>query len=305
MRLLASNAGFSSQLNVCDAAGALQGHTLVKPAHIPGQQALGLKLVSVFPQNAKVGLPTVPGTIIVIDDSTGLLKGIVDGTFVTALRTAAGSGCATRALAKPAASRLVVFGSGAQAAAHIEAMLHVRPSIDCVTVVSKEREHAEKLCASLSPCAPSSSWQAVAAGDTPTLQACVETADIICTCTSSPTPLFDGAWLSAGVHINAVGSYRRDAAELDAVTMNRARVIVDTAAAAECGELAAPTFDYDKQVVSTLGQLLKGDVCGTPGTAGVRRGHAGIRETLSCESVFMYLHRISQFSSLLALPFRM
>jgi ornithine cyclodeaminase/alanine dehydrogenase-like protein (mu-crystallin family) len=251
------------QMEVKSHATETLGHTLVKPAHVPETGAFGFKVVSVFPGNSSRGLPTVPGVILVMNDSTGMLEGIVDGTYVTALRTAAGSGAATRRLAKPDSKRLMVFGTGAQAASHVSAMLSVRP-IESLTVVSRRVEAGFQFVASQLPPGSHVTASAVDASDSDAVRHAVSSADVICMCTSSNVPLFDGAWLSPGTHINAVGSYRPTAAELDPVTMSRAYTVLDTYAAMECGEihmnLASGAISKDVHIRGTLGGLLCGDV---------------------------------------------
>ena len=252
------------QMEVKAPGSPTTGHTLFKPAYIRESGALGLKVVSVFPSNAAIGLPTVPGTILVLDPHTGMLRGLVDGTYVTALRTAAGSGAATRVLARADAGRVLVFGAGAQASAHISAMLCVRP-VSSVTVVCRNpAAGAELVARARAERGGDVTWTVIPADDAPAVQAAVSASDIICTCTSSATPLFDGSWVTAGTHINAVGSYRPDCAELDAVCVSRCRIITDTAAAEECGEihggLATRGISRDSHLVGTLGELLCGAV---------------------------------------------
>jgi ornithine cyclodeaminase len=157
---------------------------------------------------------------------------VLDGAALTALRTAAVSGLASRFLARPDARRLVLFGAGVQAGTHLEAMMAVRP-IERVLVVSR----SEAPASSLVERAAALGLEADVGGPE-----AVRDADLICTCTTSERPLFDGAWLPEGVHVNAVGSYRPETRELDTETMRRAEVVVEerTAALAEAGELALP-----------------------------------------------------------------
>ena len=249
-------------MEIAARSGGPHGFTLFKPAHIAESGALGVKIVSVFPSNAAKGLPTVPGTILVLNDTTGMLEGLVDGTYVTALRTAAGSGAATRKLANAAAKTCVVFGAGAQAASHIEAMLAVRDLQD-ITVISRSVANAEALIAGIrSNYADVVIWAAVASSDAATVEAAVRSADIVCTCTSSATPLFDGRWLKPGAHVNAVGSYQAHVAELDTTTVQRSVMILDSEAAVECGEVhmnvTAGSIAMDTHVLGTLGALLDG-----------------------------------------------
>jgi len=136
---------------------------------------------------------------------------------------------ATRRLANEDAARLLIFGGGVQATSHLEAMLAVRP-VEHVTVVSRTSERAEALAA-----AARGSGIASVVG-TPRD---VAEADLICTCTSATSPLFDGRWLKAGTHVSAVGTHLPTARELDGATIGRAKVVVETRAVAlaEAGEL--------------------------------------------------------------------
>jgi len=130
----------------CPARAVLRGAhgpSLFKPALLPGaaggSEALGLKVVSVRPGNADRGLPTVPATIVTFDAATGLPDALVAATWLTALRTAAGSGAATKLLAKADSAHLVVFGAGLQAEAHVSAMKVARPSLARLTIVRRPR----------------------------------------------------------------------------------------------------------------------------------------------------------------------
>jgi ornithine cyclodeaminase/alanine dehydrogenase-like protein (mu-crystallin family) len=172
---------------------------------------------------------------------------------LTALRTAAVSGLATRYLAHPQAHRLVVFGAGVQARSHVESMRTVRP-ITHVTVVSRTRPAAEALCHAARQAGLSASVGGPEA---------VAEADIVCTCTTSARPVFDGTRLAAGAHVNAVGAYVPDAREIDAETVRRAAVVVETRAVAfeEAGDLllavaeGAITLEH---VVADLAELVRG-----------------------------------------------
>ena len=192
------------------------------------------------------------------DPATQTPEAILDGAALTALRTAAVSGLATRHLANPDAERLVIFGAGVQARSHLEAMVAVRP-IGHVTVVSRTLERARALIDEARDRGVSADIGDV--GD-------VADADVVCTCTTSDVPLFDGGLLAAGVHVNAVGSYQPASRELDTAAMLRARVVVETreAALAEAGELAIPidqgTF-RPEHVVADLTEVVHGAVVRT------------------------------------------
>jgi len=209
--------------NVDTPAGSL----LLMPAS--GAAGVGVKLVTISPGNPDRGLPLINAVYVVFDANTQEPEAVIDGAALTALRTAAVSGLATRWLANDDAARLVIFGSGVQATSHLEAMLAVRP-IEHVTIVSRTSERAEALAA-------------VARGNG--IRGVVGTprdvaeADVICTCTTAALPLFDGRWLKAGAHVSAVGTHLPTARELDGETIGRAKVVVETreVALAEAGEL--------------------------------------------------------------------
>jgi ornithine cyclodeaminase/alanine dehydrogenase-like protein (mu-crystallin family) len=233
--------------HVQTAAGSL----LLMPAS--GAAGVGVKLVTLSPDNPGRSLPFVNAVYVLFDPATQTPEVVLDGAALTALRTAAVSGLATDSLANPGASRLVIFGAGVQARAHLDAMLEVRP-IRHVTVVSRTREPAERLVHAARDLGVDA-----AVGDA----SAVERADLVCTCTTSETPLFDGGSLAAGAHVNAVGSYRPTTRELDTTAMQRSRVVVETrdAAFAEAGELVIPmdagTFGPE-QVVAEPGEVLRG-----------------------------------------------
>lgn len=133
------------------------GPTLFKPACMPpaegtadGREALGLKVVSVREANLELGLPTVPATMLMFDAATGLPSALLAATWLTALRTAAGSAVATRALAPEQVQLLVVFGAGMQGGAHVDAMLSVRPSLSRVAIVNRSLPRAQKLADAVS-----------------------------------------------------------------------------------------------------------------------------------------------------------
>lgn len=206
------------------------GSLLVMPAF--GEAGVGVKLVTLTSSNPGRGLPYIQAGYVLFDTATQSPEAVLDGTALTALRTAAVSGLATRHLAREDAARLVVFGAGVQARAHLEAMCAVR-SVTELVVVSRSPGPAGSLVqAGLD--------RGVAAR--PGEPESVAEADLICTCTTSGEPLFDGSLLTPGVHVNAVGSHRPDARELDTETVRRGRVVVETreVALAEAGELAIP-----------------------------------------------------------------
>ncbi|MEK6287494.1 MAG: ornithine cyclodeaminase family protein [Acidobacteriota bacterium] len=220
---------------------------------------LGTKIVSVFEQNAKRGLDTIQSVYLLLDSETGVPLALMEGRLITAIRTAATSAVATKFMARPGSRRLAVFGAGVQAEAHIRAMIEVA-EIDRVMIASRSADKAGALgdrvrSAHHLPCELVSAEQAAA------------TADLICTCTSSPVPLFDGKLLNPGTHINAIGAYTPTTRELDTETVGRARVIVDAESAAgrEAGDILIPMSQgaiNSGHIKGTLADIVSGKVAG-------------------------------------------
>lgn len=211
---------------------------LFMPGHLRERGAVGVKVVSVFPENvASRAMPAISAIVLLIDVETGEPRAVMDGTYITALRTGAVSGLATDLLARQDARVLAVYGAGAQARTQVEAILHVR-SIDTVLIHTPSRTSAEALAAELS--ARHGTRCVVSVADDP--DAAAARADVIVTATSSATPVFDGRRLKGGTHINAIGSFKPSMREVDDVTVTRASLFVDERAAAlrEAGDLLIP-----------------------------------------------------------------
>ena len=227
------------------------GTLLTMPA--AGAAGVGVKLVTLSEFNRQRGLPFIHAVYVLFDPETQRPEALVDGTELTAIRTAAVSALATRYLAKPDASRLAIFGAGVQATTHLEAMLAIRP-IRSVTVISRGTERAAGLVD-----------RAIAAG----VSARVGTpgdigeADLVCTCTTSAVSVFDGGNLAPGTHVNAVGAYLPDQREVDTEAVRRSRVVVETrdAALAEAGDLLIPIAEgaiAPDHIVADLAELVRG-----------------------------------------------
>jgi ornithine cyclodeaminase/alanine dehydrogenase-like protein (mu-crystallin family) len=233
------------------------GSLLLMPA--AGEGGVGVKLVSLTPANPDRGLPLIHAVYVLFDAETQAPVRVLDGSALTALRTGAVSGLATRWLAREDAERLVLFGAGVQARAHLEAMLAVRP-VRRVTVVSRSPAAAEALAAA-----------AVGAGCDAEVGPpdSVREAHVVCTCTTSAGPLFDGSLLPPGCHVNAIGSHQPHTRELDTETVRRGRVVVETREVAleEAGDLLIPIGEGaigPDHIVADLAEVVRG--------AAVRRG---------------------------------
>ncbi len=213
--------------------GDADGTTLLMGAYLP-DEGLAAKTVSIFHRNPELGKPAVTGLVLVLDPRTGEPQGLMDGGPLTAWRTGAASGAATDLLAVPAARVGAVVGAGAQARTQVLAIDAVR-ELDAVKVHSLDRNQAERLVAEMQN---DTRAQLEVAGSS---AEAVADADVICTATSSATPVFDGELLKPGAHINAIGTFTLDRRELDYVTVDRSRVFVDLVGAAleEAGDLMA------------------------------------------------------------------
>jgi ornithine cyclodeaminase len=226
------------------------GTLLLMPA--TGPAGVGVKLVTLTDANPDRGLPFIHATYVLFDAETQAPRLLVDGSALTALRTGAVSGLATRHLARSDARHLVLFGAGVQARSHLEAMGTVR-DLERVTVVGRTPAHVDELVA-----AARARGMRASAGS----PEAVAEADIVCTCTTASVPLFDGEALAAGAHVNAVGAYRPDAREVDTRAVIRARVVVETRAAAlaESGDLLVPIGEgaIGDHVVADLQEVVRG-----------------------------------------------
>ena len=217
------------------------GVTLIMPSFVDAdttaQQALAVKVVSLFDGNQARGLARIQAVVLVLEPDTGRPIALLDGAMLTAIRTAAASGAATDLLARRECRTVALFGSGVQAITHLFAMCAVRP-IEKIFVCSRTpnkvaaliAEFAGRLAIPAELIAAESPRQALA------------DADIVCCTTSSQTPIFEDADLKPGVHINAVGSYTPQAREVPPETVRRALVVVDSRQAAweEAGDLIQP-----------------------------------------------------------------
>ncbi len=210
-------------------------------------QGLGLKVVTFYPPNAEIGLPTHMATIFLVDPKTGTPLVVMDGRLITEMRTAAVSAVATRLLASPDAKILAILGSGVQARSHVEALRLVR-KFEEIRVWSRTKENAETFAVEIGA-------TSMAAEDA------VRGADVIVTVTSSQTPVLRGAWLKPGCHVNAVGACRPEWRELDDEAMQNL-VFVDSREGAqkESGDIILSRA----KIYAELGEALAGKVPARP-----------------------------------------
>jgi|EndMetStandDraft_5_1072996.scaffolds.fasta_scaffold02627_4 ornithine cyclodeaminase len=233
-----------------------QGAFGAMPAHLSSPPALGIKVITVFPGNHGTEYDSHQGAVLLFETERGRLLAVMDASSITAIRTAAVSGVATRALARPEAATLALLGTGVQAATHLEAVALVRP-LQRVRVWSRDPAHVARFVEAARARHP------FAIEAAPTAREAVSDADVVCTVTSSREPVLQGAWLRPGTHVNAVGASLRTARELDAAAVAAARVFVDRreSAANEAGDLLMARAEGaigDDHVQAELGEILVG-----------------------------------------------
>ncbi len=226
------------------------------PTHRAGERPLyGLKTVAVFPDNPTRGLDPHQGTVTLYDGTSGEVIAIMNATPITAIRTAAVSGVATRALARDDVRELAVVGAGHQAHPHIAAMLEARP-FERIRIASRSYESAERLA---------SEWPIATAVET--AEEAVHDAEVVCTVTSSAEPVVLGKWLRPGAHVNAVGACFPHMRELDSAAVAGASLFVDRRESAEneAGDYLIPLREgaiAEGHIRAELGEVLAGTAPG-------------------------------------------
>ena len=222
-------------------------HHLSMPAYINGGKYLTVKLINVHSNNPSKDFDLINGVIVVMDAETGSTIALIDAKSVTALRTGAASGYATKILANNDASTLVVFGNGVQAKSQIEAICLVR-DIESVKIIGRNSKKVELFCDEFD--------SRVSLGNLNDLK----NADIVCTATTANEPLFKFNHISNGTHINAVGAHGSHKREVPSELIQKSKVFVDslTSSYEEAGNLLIPIengdYSWDK-VQCEIGQL--------------------------------------------------
>jgi alanine dehydrogenase len=222
--------------------------------------SLGAKIITVFPGNDATPFDAHIGVVLLFDAEHGKLLAIADASSITAIRTSAVSGLATRLLAREDAHELALLGAGVLSLPHLEAVRCVR-DIRRVRVWSRSAERANELAARARK---QFGIEVVVSGSA---REAVDGADVVCTITAARTPVLEGAWLAPGVHVNAVGASIPTARELDTAAVVRSRLFVDRreSTMAEAGDFLIPRGEgavTDAHILGELGDLLAGTVKG-------------------------------------------
>jgi alanine dehydrogenase len=243
--------------------GKHSGLTLFMPAYLEESDALGAKIVSVFPDNKKNQLPSIHALVILIDARSGTPRAILDGTYLTALRTGAVSGLATELLARKNGRVVAIFGAGVQGRTQLEAVCSVR-RIEKVWVYDLDHKASEGFVADMRSHGQPIPSQVLVAH---TPAEAIREADIVCAATTSSKPVFSDVDVRIGTHINGVGSFTPEAQEIPPETVLRAKVVVDSreAALAEAGDLVIPLNKgkiSPSHIYAEIGELAAGKLPG-------------------------------------------
>ena len=213
---------------------AINGQNLFMPAYVSEINTSGIKIVSVFPDNPKIGKPAVPAQMLLLDGETGEVSALLDGTYLTQLRTGAVQGAATDLLARKDASFAVLIGAGGQAESQLEAMITVR-DLKHVAVIDLNTTLAQEFVDRMNEKFPEVEIFVSKDNNKDIAQA-----DIITAVTTAPVAVFDGNLIKPGCHINGIGSYTKDMKELPLEAISKADILmVDTYSGvfAEAGDI--------------------------------------------------------------------
>ncbi len=230
------------------------------PGAASGVPVYGTKILSLHPDNEQTGYPSIQGAIVLFDQQTGAPVALIDGTSVTALRTAASLGLATQLLARKDALSHGIIGTGVQARYHAQAIASARPSIKNTVIWGRDLEKAKQLAGELSA---SLACTVVATDEIEEAASC----DIVSTVTGASASVLEGKWLRSGAHVNLVGSHEPTRREADTKAVCLSKVYVDhiEGALREAGDLLIPMREghFNKSdIVGEIGTLVLGQIEG-------------------------------------------
>ena len=232
-----------------------KGQNLYMPAYASEINASGVKIVSTFPDNPKLGKPTTMAQVIMLDSETGEVSAMLDGTYLTQLRTGALQGAATELLSRKDSKKAVLIGAGGQAASQLEAMITVR-DLDEVAIVDLNTELANKFAEEMNKKFENVNIYVATDADK-----VISEADIITAVTTAPVAVFNGSLIKPGCHVNGIGSYTVNMKETPREVFEKADVmVVDTfdAVFAEAGDVMQVLKDdtVKEEDFVELGQLI-------------------------------------------------
>ena len=226
----------------------------IMSAAIETAGSIGTKVVTVFKNNAGKSMPTTMATILLNDASTGEPLAIMEAGLITAMRTGAASAIATKYLARKDSHVVGLFGAGIQAKYQLFGVSRVRKvgNVKQYTPTkARQKKFAEEMEKEIG-----AKIQIVG-----NPKEAVQNSDIVITATTSPTPVFNGKWVSDGTHINAIGAHTKDTRELDTTLIEKAKIVVDLrdAALKEAGEIVIPKAEGKRvNIYAELSELVSG-----------------------------------------------
>lgn len=237
-----------------------QDVTLLMPAHMSRLGALGFKVVSVFQSNSERELPVTSAMVMMVDAETGVPNAVLNGSFLTQLRTGAVSGAGAQLMSREDSRNLVVIGGGAQGVTQAAAVAAVR-DIEKITVIDRAESSFPRFEAAIAEDWPDLSDRLQFSTDA---EKAVREADVICLATTSKKPVFDAAWVKPGTHVSGVGSFTPEMQETPEEFVVNSRIVVDMAehALAETGDLIIPMQNgslQESDIVGELGGLVLGE----------------------------------------------
>ncbi|MBP1744702.1 MAG: ornithine cyclodeaminase family protein [Firmicutes bacterium] len=241
-----------------------EGAFLFMPAYVADLDTASIKIVNIFPKNIDKGMPSAPAQVLLVDGTNGLITAVLDGTYVTQLRTGAASGAAFDLLARKDAKKGALIGTGGQAAAQLEAMMVAR-RLEVVKVYDLNLERTKEFAARMQEELKAYGTRVEAAESS---DEAIEDADLIVTVTPSSKPVFDGSKVKKGATLSCVGSYQHHMQEMDPVVLTRASKIYfdsEEAVLSEAGDILIPLEDgtiTKADFTGDLGAVILGSVPG-------------------------------------------
>ena len=230
-----------------------KGDVLIMPIYLPNLERIGLKAITLFDENPKKELPLIHALITVFDATNGRPLAIMDGSYLTALRTGAGSGVATSLLSREDSQVAAIFGAGEQGRTQLEAICAVRP-IRKALIFDTNKTKAKQFAIEMSN-------QLSILVDIAATNSDLKEADIICTATNSAEPVFSDSNIKPGVHINSIGSYKPNKREVPSETIQKAKVVVDhkESCLTEAGDLLIPIKEgiiSEDHIIAEIGEII-------------------------------------------------
>ena len=240
------------------------GNLLFMPAYAADLDTAAIKIVNIYPDNSEKGLSTSPAQVLLMDAKTGYIVAMMDGTYVTQIRTGAASGVAFELLAREDSKIGALFGTGGQAAAQLEAMLVAR-NLEEVRVYSRNEEKKKTFVEKMQLELKAYNAKIIAAASS---DAAIDNADMIVCVTPATEPVFDAARVKAGATVSGVGSYQHHMQEMDPHILTRARKIyfdLEEMVLAESGDITKPLAEgliTEEDFTGNIGDVLLSKVVG-------------------------------------------